>query len=57
MAIWVYVECDCGTEFKVKPPECCFTNSKNTFTLKCPYCEGNVGYEFQLTKESDRQVE
>lgn len=56
MKIWVHVECDCGTEFKVNPPKCCFENNKNTFTLNCPYCQGTVGYEFQLTKESDGQV-
>lgn len=50
MAIWLHVECDCGTEFKVKPPECCFEDKRNSFTLNCPYCEGDVGYEFQFNK-------
>lgn len=50
MKIWIDIECDCGTEFKVNPPECCFDDSKNTFDLHCPYCQGSVDYTIQFKK-------
>ncbi|QST02198.1 hypothetical protein IMZ31_22355 (plasmid) [Pontibacillus sp. ALD_SL1] len=50
----IQFDCDCGTTFTVEPPDACYDSKDhiNTFTLDCPYCGGETGYTFYITKDT-----
>ncbi|MBP3970036.1 hypothetical protein KAF80_13415 [Bacillus sp. WL1] len=49
VSIWINVNCECGTEMKIKPPKepIAMSSELGRFVLNCPYCEGELG-EFDL---------
>lgn len=46
--IQIRVKCDCGSTFTIAPPKCCIGSDLNSFDLKCPYCERDLGLVFHI---------